>query len=303
MPGHGAEPDTARDTHFHPSFGEPGASFTYLPKHLDAACASDDAPRLPIVLPDAPMYMLFAHRQWRACLLLSEAIYSRAFELTNQNVLELGAGTGLPALTAALCSGAKKVVATDYDDASILAALRANVQRTLAINPPGAPLVVAPHTWGHAMDDVLDLLSARTPSYFDAILLADCVWERFSHAALVKSIATLLARTPTARVYMVAGLHTGRATLVHFFREMLGAGFVLTRVPGAWPACTEHAADEYLPGAGHILEIEVDGALDGGGRAPGVSGVRRPFAVHTADEEPVEVRNHWLTVSCFQWPM
>ena len=37
--------------------------------------------------------------------------------------------------------------------------------------------------------------------------------------------------------------------------------------------------------------------------APGLSGTRRPFVVHTPHEEPVAERNHWLTVSCFAWPM
>ena len=52
--------------------------------------------------------MLFAHRQWRAGMLLADAIYARCFDVKDRTVLELGAGTGVPALTAALC-GARKV--------------------------------------------------------------------------------------------------------------------------------------------------------------------------------------------------
>lgn len=305
----GGEADGATAPRFRPSFGKPGATFTYQPKGIDEKHAAAGAPRIPIALPDAPMYMLFAHRQWRAGMLLSDAIYSHAFDLDDKYVLELGAGTGLPALTAALCTNAKKVVATDYDDASIIAALRGNVSRTLAQNEcKKAPIAVAPHTWGHAMDDVLDLLPyARGPTpKFDVILLADCVWERFSHTALVKSISVLLARSKTARVYMVAGLHTGRATLVHFFRTALHAGLRLEAVPGAWPQC-EAAGDAYLPGSEHILELEVDGMLaedssDAQSIAPSLTGTRRPFTLpHDDTEAPIEQRNHWLTVSSFSW--
>lgn len=319
-----AAPSAQELTHVAPSFGEPGAAYVYQPKALGARYPQPEAPRLSIVLPEAPLYMLFAHRVWRAGMLLADAIYAGAVDVRNANVLELGAGTGLPALTAAVCGGARFVVATDYDDDSILAALRANVKRTLADHTEHAPIVVAAHTWGHRMDDISDLLSARAPVLFDAILLADCVWERFSHDALVKSITALLARTPSARVYMVAGLHTGRATLVHFFRRMLAAGLVLVPVPGDWPAenapAQGEADDEYVVGRQHILELEVAGGDAGDASAaaaaaaaaadaasdapaPGLSGTRRPFVVHTPHEEPVAERNHWLTVSCFAWPM
>ena len=322
-----AVPSAQEAAHVAPSFGEPGAALVYQPKALGARGPRPEAPRLSIVLPEAPLYMLFAHRVWRAGMLLADTIYAGAADVRDAHVLELGAGTGLPALTAAVCGGARFVVATDYDDDSILAALRANVRRTLADHPNHAPIVVAPHTWGHRMDDVSDLLSARAPVLFDAILLADCVWERFSHDALVKSITALLARTPSARVYMVAGLHTGRATLVHFFRRMLASGLVLVPMPGDWPPENAPAPgevdDAYLAGRQHILELEVAGGSDDAApadaaaaeapsttepavrpsaSAPGLRGTRRPFVVHTAHEEPVAERNHWLTVSCFAWP-
>ncbi|WFC98804.1 nicotinamide N-methyltransferase [Malassezia yamatoensis] len=243
---------------FHPSFGEPGASFVYRPKPVMSAYHHEDAPVLEIALPEKPMYMLFAHRVWRAGMLLADAIYANYFPLSGQNVLELGAGSGLPSLTAAVCTDAKKIVVTDYDDASILAALRANLEKVRKQNSLRAPIVVAPHTWGSSIDDVADLLSARTPVLFDTILLADCVWERFSHAALIKSITNLLSRSSHARVYMVAGFHTGRDTLVHFFRSMLDANFMLTTVPGEWPSCWYPChQDTWLIGSEHILELKV----------------------------------------------
>lgn len=284
-----------------PSFGRPGSEFVYRLKELGAKEAKTDAPCVPIMVPDTSIYMLFAHRQWRAGMLLADAIYSCALDVRDKYVLELGAGTGLPALTAALCGAPHKVVVTDYDDAAIVAALRRNLMATKEANKCSmAPTVVAGHTWGQAMDDVLDLLPPAH-SHFDVILLADCVWERFSHDVLLRSIKAFLARTSEARVYMVAGLHTGRHTLVHFFRQALAVGLQLVPVPGTWPACAPEATS--LPGSEHVLELEVGGAWTHD-ESPHLTGECRAFVLHRGaenEDEPIQVRNHWLTVSCFAW--
>ncbi|PKI83565.1 nicotinamide N-methyltransferase [Malassezia vespertilionis] len=266
----------ADEAEFSPSFGQPGTTFVYRPKQLCTYFPAQDAPKLPVVLPDAPMYMLFAHRLWRAGMLLADAIYTGAIEMDGKCVCELGAGVGLPALTAALCASPTKVVVTDYDDDDVINALRCNVRRTLDANPTmhPSPISIYPHTWGNAMDDVLDLLpcSASDPSpRFDVLLLADCIWERFAHASLLKSITGLLARRADARVYMVAGLHTGRAVLLQFLRRMLDAGFVLVSLPhlDRWPSLAGTPIAE-LPGAEHIMELQVDVHPEGSLDSPGV---------------------------------
>ena len=287
----------------HPSFGHPGSCFVYRPKPVNAKEPDADAPAIPIMVPETAIYMLFAHRQWRAGMLLADAIYTHAFDLEDKCVLELGAGTGLPSLTAAICAKARKVVVTDYEDETIIATLRANARYTKEINHDMAPLQVAGHTWGSRMDDVLDLLPP-THSHFDVVVLADCVWERFSHDILLRSIKELLARSKDARIYMVAGLHTGRSTLVHFFRHALAIGLCLVPVPPAdvWPTCTQETTA--LPGSEHIMELEVGGTWDEH-ETPYLTGQRRPFLLHRGspdqEDEPIQVRNHWLTVSCMAW--
>lgn len=308
------------DVPFRPSFGRPGKVFQYRPKCLGETMPSPSSPVLPIMVPDTSIYMLFAHRQWRAGMLLADALYSDAFDIQDKFVLELGAGTGLPALTAALCGTPARVVVTDYDDEAIVAALQANKRRTQEANPERsmAPLSVMGHTWGQAMEDVLDVLPVSrtqpTPKY-DVILLADCIWERFSHQVLLRSIVYLLARTPTARVHMVAGLHTGRPTLIQFLRRALDAGLMLVPVPRReqWPSAKEVGSPiETLPGAEHILELEVGGTLPEEDTlstesliVPTLTGQQRTFVLSRGsdgnDDESIQVRNHWLTVSSFAW--
>ena len=250
--------------------------------------------------------MLFAHRQWRAGMLLADAIYAGWVPVDDQWILELGAGTGLPALAVALTRHPRKVVVTDYDDAAIVQALRTNAADCAAANPQRkmAPLTVAGHTWGHRIDDVLDLLpcTPTEPSpHFDVLLLADCVWERFSHDILLKSITHLLARTPEARIYMVAGLHTGRSTLVQFFRRALEAGLQLVPLPhlDQWPMLStdESESDPALRGSEHVLELEVGGDWDDTGasqREPCLTGARRHGPqVHELQPLFREVGNAW----------
>ena len=50
--------------------------------------------------------------------------------LYKKDVLELGAGAGLPSLVAAL-HGAQHVVVTDYPDADLIANLRYNIEKCI----------------------------------------------------------------------------------------------------------------------------------------------------------------------------
>lgn len=319
--------------HVSPSFGGPGSRLMYAPRGIGGApCRA--ALSIPLGVPATSMHLLFAHRQWRAGMLLADMAVS-VLPLEGRYVLELGAGTGLPSIAAALSTAAARVVVTDYDDADMVRTMRANMRDAIAANGHAAatPYSVLGHTWGQHVDDVLDVLPCvrGQSTRYDVVLLADCVWERFSHDALLRTIAHVLARTPDARVYMVAGLHTGRATLVHFFRRALAAGLCLVPVPGGacWPACDAPGpVGDDLAGREHILELEVGGTLAempassaeacaseaapaprwGGGadRVAGLTGRRRAFvlsrgAADGADDEPIAERNRWLTVSCMAW--
>lgn len=52
------------------------------------------------------------------------------------------------------------------------------------------------------------------------------LWDQFSTTALAISIARLLARSPSSRVLVVAGAHTGRAPIAAFLRRAAARGLI-----------------------------------------------------------------------------
>ncbi|GAA6001771.1 hypothetical protein JCM10207_002312 [Rhodosporidiobolus poonsookiae] len=106
-------------------------------------------------------------------------------------VLELGAGGGLPGLTAAL-EGAGNVVISDFPDASLVKNLEKNVQENVTCL--GSELVAETSakgfTWGSPPDELLEAAGNRK---FDLILLSDLVFNHSQHAALLNTCLTCLA--------------------------------------------------------------------------------------------------------------
>ncbi|KAI1414269.1 hypothetical protein F5Y13DRAFT_159150 [Hypoxylon sp. FL1857] len=180
---------------------------------------------------------LFSHYLWNASLLLAEFVEAGALELPldvglgrltpadfdvrGLETLELGAGTALPSIMAALL-GAKNVVVTDYPSATVLETLRRNVTANAKpeCSPHNslAPLIVEGHAWGE-----LDTsFAGQHQGRFDRVFVCDCLWMPWQHANLHKSIAWFL-KTPTssssARAWIIAGFHTGRAKMRGFFED------------------------------------------------------------------------------------
>lgn len=74
-----------------------------------------------------PLPVLQGHHLWNASQTISKYLQKHAETLIyHKNVLELGAGAGLPSLVAAFL-GARKVVVTDYPDSDLIANLKHNV--------------------------------------------------------------------------------------------------------------------------------------------------------------------------------
>ncbi|CCF54316.1 hypothetical protein NDA11_002811 [Ustilago hordei] len=325
-----------------PSFGQPGVSITYRPKSLLTPTRSTTPPSTipPITLsiPPASIHHIFAHRQWRAGMLLSDALLSSAFPTTSISILELGAGTGLPSITAALLPPAAAplvVVASDYDEPALISELRLNVRRNVASAPDEVRkrIKVVGHIWGKNTEELLDCLPASAGGGFDSVLLADCLWDPLSHADLLKTVVRVLKREKGARVNVIAGLHTGREKVTSFIRRAYRAGLRLAPVhnPDIWPALEDDAekqdadaarvGNEALAKAGErILELEVCGntpiqsdstteekeEAEGkeGEDEPRLTANRRLFKIEGYGEETegdVKLRNRWLTVWSLEW--
>ncbi len=187
----------ASEASFHPSIGSPGDLVRYLPDDLLAEPAAaegieqdaaEGGASVTVTVPPASIHNVFAHRQWRAGMLLADLIHTshagsaRArrrrplVDLQGRRILELGCGTALPGIVAAHSlahdNRPSVVVVSDYDEEQLMARLRRNVKSNLLPSPPASdggndapapvPIKVAGHIWGQDVSDLLDLLPSAT---------------------------------------------------------------------------------------------------------------------------------------------
>ncbi|KKY34770.1 putative nicotinamide n-methyltransferase [Diaporthe ampelina] len=202
---------------------------------------------------------LFSHYLWNASLLLAEFVESgtlglgpeqggvasplgpplSTFSVAGRSVLELGAGTALPSLLAALL-GATRVVLTDYPAPAVISNLTANAARNARpelLPPPSsssAPAAVAPvEVEGHAWGELDTPLAERGRRAFDRVLVCDCLWMPWQHENLLRSVEWFLGDGAEARCWVVAGFHTGREKMSGFFDAERLAGLGL-EVESIW---------------------------------------------------------------------
>jgi len=120
-------------------------------------------------------------------------------------------GSGLAGIVATL-SGAGEVVISDYPTPEILSTIALNISTNIPPHlHPGVS--VSGHEWGN----VSDALSTSRAHAFTRILAADCLWLPWQHESLVESMLHFLSYEEGARVWVIAGFHTGRAKLAGFF--------------------------------------------------------------------------------------
>ncbi|KAK8065639.1 nicotinamide N-methyltransferase [Apiospora hydei] len=184
------------------------------------------------------------------------------FDIRGKSTLEVGAGTGLPSMLAALL-GASEVTAVDYPTPSGRrhAAEERPVQhaaQVLAVGCRGAA-----HPRGRAR-----LGRARHPfalenrHKFDRLFVCDCLWMPDQHANLQRSVAWFMKEGPESRAWVIAGFHSGRSKMAGFFGR------------------------EALEAVG--LEVEYIWERD-------CEGVERPWSPDRGSEDP-GVRKRWLTI-------
>lgn len=197
---------------------------------------------------------LFSHFLWNASLLLAELIEAGTlglpaggdttgagagtadvgklvpvppladFDIRGRSTIEMGAGTGLPSLMAALL-GARRVLVTDYPAPVVIENLRKNVELNMKEHQEGqdakdVDIKVEGHGWG----ELETQLAQENKGAFDRVLCADCLWMPEQHENLRRSIAWFLSEEdPEARAWVVGGFHTARKGMRGFFdAEKLG---------------------------------------------------------------------------------
>ena len=243
--------------HHVPAQGEPNQLFTYQPP------ASSSIPPITVRLPPQAVNSLFAHHAWDGGIRMADALALGELDVVGEDVLELGAGAGISGLMAARMGARKvrlsfparaslegflgpleadavahrsQVVLSDYDDPTLIANLRSNID--IAFPAPAdasirASLSAQGHSWGDTASYPALLSSCASPSsppeperLFTRILLADTLWSAAGHPPLLDSLVALLAPTPAARVCVVAGFHSGRGTVRSFLRQARARGLV-----------------------------------------------------------------------------
>jgi EEF1A N-terminal glycine/lysine methyltransferase len=212
---------------------------------------------------------LFSHYLWNSSLLLAELVEAGTLHLPNPthpsaddgnaqcgqpwedwdvtglSTVELGAGTALPSMMAALL-GAGRVLVTDYPTVPVLETLKTNI--ATGVQPENSPLgSISPdvEVAGLAWGDVTSAPAAENRGHFDRVLVADCLWMPWQHEDLRRSVAWFLSDDAGARAWVVAGIHTGRAKMCRFFDEQ-GLKSVGLEIEKIWERDCDGAKREWL---------------------------------------------------------
>lgn len=138
---------------------------------------------------------LWGHYLWNAGRVLANYLELHADSLVfGQNVLECGAGAGLPSLVCAL-RGAKKIVVTDYPDPDLVENLSHNITN---LKLRTGNIVAEGYLWGRPAASLFVHL-ASPQERFDLLLLSDLLFNHSEHGKLVDTIELTMARNTKAR--------------------------------------------------------------------------------------------------------
>ncbi|KAI0766046.1 hypothetical protein BC629DRAFT_1583769 [Irpex lacteus] len=145
-------------------------------------------------------------------------------------ILELGAGAGLPSILIAKLYDAADVTVSDYPDEELIKTLADNVTRNdVARNCRASSVLSHPN--------------ASIDPTFDVIIAADTLWNSQLHPLFLDALGKTLRKSAGARIFLVAGLHTGRYTLQAFMNSVRSGAFELMS-RRAWDVERQEQEDE-----------------------------------------------------------
>nr|POE56194.1 protein n-methyltransferase nnt1 [Quercus suber] len=182
--------DDQRNVH-----GDPSSTLVYLSRKYGEIKLKTADPASEIER------QLYSHYLWNAGIKMAELVGEDddMWKVENETVLELGAG-------------AREVVLTDYPAPILLKNIMQNAASAIPRELP-VKCRVEGHEWG-----IFDTsFAAQYEHSFSRVIAADCYWMPDQHFNLIRSMSYFLTLEQDARVFVVAGFHTGRAKLAAFF--------------------------------------------------------------------------------------
>ncbi|KAK1636988.1 nicotinamide N-methyltransferase [Colletotrichum phormii] len=176
-----------------------------------------------------------AHHLWNGSRVVSDYFEAEPSRVKGKTVLELGAGAGLPSLTAGIL-GAERVVVSDFPDVDIVMTMQKNVDETGDLEG-----VVVPkgYVWGADVKPLLAEIASSSSSAekgeekkFDVLVLADLLFRHSEHGKLADTIWEALARKEGSVAYVFFTSY--RPWLRHkdlaFFDVVRERGFLVEQV-------------------------------------------------------------------------
>lgn len=142
------------------------------------------------------------HLLWNGGRILSEYLESHVESLVKgRNVLELGAGGGLPSLVCAI-HGAKNVVVTDFPDSELIDNLSFNIANCSYLPQP--PNISAQgYRWGADTQPLkaalTDVGNVKSTNVFETLILADLMFNHLCHGDMIQTIQQTLVKNSAAR--------------------------------------------------------------------------------------------------------
>ena len=135
------------------------------------------------------------HLLWNAGRNVAAHLEEHAGSMVHQKqILELGAGAGLPSLVSAIM-GAKKVVVTDYPELELIENLQFNIS-SCHLLPPSS-VVPQGFLWGSSPDELLAMTEAAQG--FDLLILADLLFNHSEHQKLLSTVRSTLRKSADAQ--------------------------------------------------------------------------------------------------------
>ncbi|KAK2766386.1 nicotinamide n-methyltransferase [Colletotrichum kahawae] len=131
-----------------------------------------------------------AHHLWNGSRVVSDYFEADPSRVRGRTMLELGAGAGLPSLTAGIL-GAKRVVVTDFPDVEIVQTMQKNVDEAGDLEGVVVPVG---YVWGADVVPLFEALGGGEGERFDVLVLADLLFRHAEHGKLVDTIEKALAR-------------------------------------------------------------------------------------------------------------